>query len=350
VAQALRRYGFSIVSLANNHAIDYGSGGLTQTTQILDSVGLLHAGTGEDLAQARAPVFLGIAPRRVAMISVATSASPESRATPSRGEIMGRPGVNALKYAPDVTVDASVFATLKQLPATTPASKTDGKQLIVSGKTIKKGDRTTVDIRADDKDEQEILAQIRQARSEADIVILTVHSHEPSNRSRAPAAFVQQFAHAAIDAGASLVIGHGPHQLRGVEVYKTGVIFYSLGNFAFDFSAVKPQSEDVFEAGIDLYRLALGAIGESESPPTRSMEDPIWSESVIVLASFRQGQLESVRLYPIDLGVDLPLSKRGTPRFASADRGAEILNRLTELSREYGTRIHIENGIGTIDR
>ncbi len=348
-AQDLRALGFSMVSLANNHAIDYGVDGLTQTTQILDRAGLLSAGAGEDLAQARAPVFVGKTPRRVAMIAVATSASGESRATPLRGEILGRPGVSALRYAPDVTADAKTFATLKQSPVATAAAKSSDSQLIVSGKTIKKGPRTAVEMVADAGDTNEILAQVRRARADANLVVLMVHSHEPSNRSSEPAEFLKRFAHAAIDAGAGLVIGQGPHQLRGIEVYKSGVIFYSLGNFAFDFGQVDPGSEDAYEAGVDLYRLALGAVADSEPPPPQSADNPFWWESVIAVGRFERGVLRSVRLQPIDLGVDLPATQRGTPRIASAERSQEILNRLADLSREFGTRIRLANGIGVID-
>jgi poly-gamma-glutamate capsule biosynthesis protein CapA/YwtB (metallophosphatase superfamily) len=348
-AQDLRQLGFTMVSLANNHAIDYGVDGLGQTLQILDRAGLLHAGAGEDLAQARAPVLVGSAPRRVALIAVATSASPESRATPLRGEILGRPGVSALRYAPDVTVDAKTFATLKQSPVASAASKTSGNELVVSGKAIRKGERTVVEMLADQGDTNEILGQIRQARAEADYVLLTVHSHEPSNQSQAPAEFLKRFARAAIDAGASMVIGQGPHQLRGIEVYKSGVIFYSLGNFEFDFSRVDPRSEDAYEAGVDLYRLALGAVADSEPPPPQSADNPLWWESVIAVGHFDRGVLRSVRLQPIDLGVDLPLSQRGTPRLASADRSKEILSHLADLSREFSTRMRIENGIGVIE-
>lgn len=68
------------------------------------------------------PVYAGTAPRRVAMLSVAISAAPESRATYTHGEIKGRPGVDALKYAADVTVDPSDFATLEKLAARVQAS------------------------------------------------------------------------------------------------------------------------------------------------------------------------------------------------------------------------------------
>jgi Bacterial capsule synthesis protein PGA_cap len=345
----LRTLGFSIVSLANNHAIDYGVDGLAQTIQILDRAGLLHAGAGPNLTQARAPVFVGSAPRRVAMLAVAISASPESRATPLRGEILGRPGVSALRYAPDVTVDARTFSTLRRSPVATAESKTNDSRLIVAGSTIKKGQRTTVEMLADEGDKNEILDQIRRASANANFVVLMVHSHEPSNLSQAPADFLRQFAHAAIDSGVSLVVSQGPHRLRGIEVYKNGIVFYSLGNFDYDFSQVDPRSEDAYDAGIDLYRLALGAVGDTASPTPQSADSRLWWESVIAVSQFDRGVLRSVRLQPIDLGVDLPTAERGTPRLAGAERSQEILRLLAELSHPFGTQIRIENDTGVID-
>jgi len=182
----LRTLGFTFVSLANNHAIDYGVDGLRQTVQILDLAGLLHAGAGEDLAQAGSPVDVGRAPKRVAMLAVAVSASAESRATSSRGEILGRPGVNPLRYVPDVTVDARTFAILKRLSA-----KPGDDQLIVSGNTIKKGSQTAVEMVADEGDTKRILDQVRAARTDANVVILMVHGHEPGNGSPEPAEFLK---------------------------------------------------------------------------------------------------------------------------------------------------------------
>ncbi len=110
-----------------------------------------------------------------------------------------------------MVVDPSIFATLQKSPVTTPEAKPSESQLMVAGKIIKKGERTSVDMRADPQDADEIFEQIRQARGHADIVIVSLHSHEPSNQSERPADFVRQFAHSSIEAGASLVIGQGPH-------------------------------------------------------------------------------------------------------------------------------------------
>src|SRR5690606_34990010 len=93
------------------------------------------------------------------------------------------------------------------------------------------------------------LRWIREARRQADWVIFSFHNHEfgQAGRLTAPtdveleetAQFVVDFAHMAIDAGADVVAGHGPHLTMGVEVYKDRPIFYSLGNFVFQNETVE---------------------------------------------------------------------------------------------------------------
>jgi poly-gamma-glutamate capsule biosynthesis protein CapA/YwtB (metallophosphatase superfamily) len=350
-AQDLRKAGFSVISLANNHALDYGVSGLEETSQVLDRAGLLHAGSGQNLEQARTPAYLGAtAPNQVAVISIAVSASSESRATYSHGEIVGRPGVSALKYSPDVTLDPATFAILeKSNAADKDKSQSDAGQFMISGTLVKRGAQTSVEFVPDARDANDLFSRIKAARSKGDVVVVMLHSHEPSNWSQAPADFVERFAHKLIDAGAQLVVGQGPHQLRGIEVYKGNAILYSLGNFFFDYSSVDPRSADVYDAGADLYRLALGAFGESETLAPPHFDEGVWWESVIAVASFDRGALKSLELHPIDLGVDLPLSQRGTPRLATGSRADAILQRLSSLSEAMGTRVRLRKGIGFVD-
>lgn len=84
------------------------------------------------------------------------------------------------------------------------------------------------------KDLTRTVEEIKEARRQADIVLVSVHAHEMKGAdSKVAAQFVETFARACIDAGASAVIGHGPHELRGIEVYNGGLIFSSLGNVIF---------------------------------------------------------------------------------------------------------------------
>ncbi len=349
-ARELRRLGVDVVTRANNHAADYGVEGLGQTNAALDAVGIRYAGVGADLDSARASLQIaGGATQGVALLSVTVSSTPDARATPSRGEIEGRAGVNALRFAADITVDANTFATLAaSLPTLQPEATAGSGELTLFGRSIRKGEKTMVRFVLDEADEREMLAQVESARRAAAIVIVAIHSHEPSNHSDQPAEFVRRFAQQAIEHGAAVVIGHGPHQLRGLEVHQGGVILHSLGNFVFPYEPLASRNADVFDAGVDLYALALGAVELRERRAPAPLDGAPWWESVVAVARFVEGALTEVRLFPIDLGVAMAPERRGTPRAATPDRAAAILERLTRLSAPLGARLDIDGGVGVL--
>jgi poly-gamma-glutamate capsule biosynthesis protein CapA/YwtB (metallophosphatase superfamily) len=349
VARELGDLGVDVVGLANNHATDYGAEGLADTMQVLRDNGLLAVGAGADLTSARAPVFVGSGSRRVAVIAVAASSAAESRATPPRGEIKGRPGLNPLRYNATITADAKTFASLRDsLPALQQPAGND-RELTLFGTSIRRGPRTSVELTVDARDQEEILAQIAAARANAELVVVSVHSHEPSNGSDEPAAFLQTFARAAVDAGAALIVGHGPHRLRGIEMYHGGAILYSLGDFLYQSAAVDSRAADAFDAGTDLYRLALGALGDTESGARGPMGDAASTESVVAIVACDGGRLTSIRLHPIELGSVAGRSPlAGLPQLADDSQSAAILARLGRLSSGYGTVLSRDGRTGTI--
>ena len=340
-AVVLKRLGFDVVTLANDHAGDYGPDAVASTRRILDGIGFLHAGTGADLAAARASASVG----RVAVLAVAASSFPDARATPTRGDIAGRAGVSPLRYSADITVDAATFQTLRDSAAALNAGRPAGeRELTMFGTPIKKGDRTSVEFLVNEADEREMLEAIKTARASADVVIVSLHAHEPSNASDEPAAFVVRFARAAIDAGATIVVGHGPHRVRGVEAYKSGVILYSLGNFLYRAERLDFRAANLFDAGADLYQAAIGALGGGPEARASVPDDPAWWESVLAVATVEAGKVTGIRLIPLDLGADKSLQTRGIPRMASADQSRRLFGRLTELSGVFGTRLRVEGG------
>ena len=341
-AEFLRELGFDAVTLANDHAADHGVDAVLSTRRVLDAAGILHAGTGEDLAEARAPLKAG----RIAVFGVAVSSMPDARATASRGEIKGRAGVNPLRYTADITVDAATFRTLRESAPAAADPQAGESELKMSGATIKKGERTSVDFVVDPADEREILEAIRAARRDAGVVIVSVHAHEPSNTSDEPARFVQRFARAAVDAGAVIVVGHGPHRLRGVEVYGGGVILYSLGNFFYQPLRVDFRAANMFDRGANLYEAAVGA-GSAAGADRSPAEEGAWWKSVLALATVDSTGVTALSLVPLDLGSDKSLETRGIPRVVRAETSG-LLEQVQATARSLGTEVSVDPTSGHI--
>ncbi len=169
-AKALRDAGFTVLTLANNHILDFGSAGLAETLSHLDASGIRYTGAGADLAAARAASIVEAQGKRVAFLAYS------------------------------LTYPAEFYAG-KRRPGTAP-----GFAPLVK-------------------------SDIEAARRKADYVIVSFHwGRELAVK---PQRYQVSAARWAIDAGADVVLGHHPHVLQGVERYRHGVIFYSLGNFAF---------------------------------------------------------------------------------------------------------------------
>jgi poly-gamma-glutamate synthesis protein (capsule biosynthesis protein) len=126
------------------------------------------------------------------------------------------------------------------------------------------------------------------------------------------------------------------------------VVFYSLGNFVYQAASSDRTARDPFDAGTDLFSMALGAV----EPGAGSVDDvnqAEWWESVVGVVTLDTANVRDVRLHPVDLGVGLSLDRRGIPRHARAERGAAILGRVDRLSKPYGTFVRIESGVGIVE-
>ena len=158
-------------------------------------------------------------------------------------------------------------------------------------------------------------------------------------------------ARSVVDAGADIFIGHGPHRIRGIEVYRGKPIFYSLANFVMQNETVELQPHDNYAAqGLpheaqpgEFQDVRIDRAGSSSFPAGKMF----W-ESVVPVVEFQGGELAEVRLYPITLGFQSPRPVRGRPMLADDALGQEILEELTELSNPYGTSLKIEDGVGVI--
>ena len=154
----------------------------------------------------------------------------------------------------------------------------------------------------DERDRLRILHSIRQAKQTSDFSVFSLHTHEPGNYCETPPDFMPTIARQAIDNGADAVIGHGPHQLRGIEIYKGKPIYYSLGNFFFMENQQFPITRDEYEKD----RVEPGAMTEAEFMEHRRVhgvfKEQIWYESVIAVNRFSStGTLQEVVLHPVEM-------------------------------------------------
>lgn len=336
-ARDVAALGFDVVSLANNHAMDFGAEGLTSTMRALDAAGIIHPGAGSDLAAARAAAFVGSGPRRVAFVAVTASASDRSRASASQQDIQGRPGVNPLLFDAAITVDPATFRSLAESVTSLQAGPPPGeRELVMFGRRITKGEQTRVDFTLTAVDEKNVLAAIAEARRQAELVVVSVHSHEPTNDAEQPASFLRQFAHDAVDAGARLIVGHGPHQLRGMEIYKGVPIFYSLGNFLYRTDGLDFRAADPYDAGGNLYTAALGGSADVVSP-SGQLDRDWWWESALVVATSEHGAITALKVYPLTLDPRSSSATKGLPQVAGGQAADTILRQFSAVSKLLGT-------------
>jgi len=308
---AMTTFGFNLLSLSGNHAFDLKVAGIQNTTREAGSRKIVHAGTGNNLAEAAAPAYLHTPKGTIALI-----ASASGLIAPGGSATADRPGVNELRIeAGDKENEATV--DLPGAPGNTP----------------------------NPGDSQRILQSIRDARQHADLVIVYQHNHVFGNHSfttiftegmqerLAPNDWLKKWTHAEVDAGADIVVMHGAPLLHGVEIYHGKPIFYDLGNF--------------------IYNL----------PPTLTyIHEPMNWESAVAYLQYQGKNLRSISFRPIVLnyiGEGQPdihneyannqfLDTRGLPAPVTGARAGYILQRLADASKTFGTAVEIRGDTAEI--
>jgi poly-gamma-glutamate capsule biosynthesis protein CapA/YwtB (metallophosphatase superfamily) len=368
LAKELVWAGFDLVSRANNHTGDYGVGGMRLTTKYVAEAGLVQAGVGESLPEAREPKFLETPKARVALISVASTFPDHSRAGKSRGDMPARPGLNPLRFTTTYVTTAEGLEKLRAALADAGLGPSTGSgqagrggrggaqgaapSLNVLGTRVVVGDTPGVRTEPNKEDMEEITAAVRNASRMADYTIVTIHAHEGDRNRLIPAQFLVTFARATVDAGADVFVGHGPHVLRGIEIYKGKPILYSLGDFIFQNDTLLRLPSENYEqynmgpeAGVaDFNDRRYGPAGERGFPA-----DPLIWEAVVAVPRFKGKQLIELALYPISLGFKKPPTERGRPMFADPTLGRKIIDDITKLSEPFGTAITYRGGVGYVE-
>lgn len=365
VLDDLNKIGFNLYSCANNHALDYGVKGLLTSIEHLKKRGMHFSGVGKNLTEARMPTYLTTDKVTVALISCSSTFFEEQAAGEQRNNIQGRPGLNPLKFEVEYIVKQEEFKMLNYLFEDFGLKKhldefrklgfdrevisegvlkfSDSNHRVAGTLNAKfrEGNKNEIITSANKKDLDDINKWVKEAKERADIVIVSLHAHEYADSRFDVDHYITEFCHSVIDNGADILVGHGPHLLRGIEVYKGKPIFYSLGNFI-------GQNELIFKLPEDSYKRFNVS---SEILPSEVFNirceygskgfpgDPLYWISVMPELRFKNGDLEEIYLYPLELTQGSKGYQRGRPMIASEEKANNVYNLLSELSVKYGTNI-----------
>jgi poly-gamma-glutamate synthesis protein (capsule biosynthesis protein) len=374
----LQWLGINLVSCANNHGYDYGENGVLTNLRNLRAAGLVNAGSGKHYADAVAPAYLETAAGRVALVSATSSARPNSRAGEQRRDMNGRPGVNLVRWINEWTVDEAAFLEMRRVADSfgwrqqQPRWFTGGYGTSANPQedVLYFLDRNVLGVGSEDSaarflrgtgfartsrafmpDVERNLASVREARRMADWVIFSVHNHEGGATLDEPSDHIRALAHAVIDAGADVVVGHGPHVDRGIEIYQGKPIVYSLGNFIMQNDQVERMPHDsmlLWGLGHEHSAADLFDTRHASRPRSGSAEPgPGWWSAVVML-SFSAHSLVELRLHPIELGFGLSRSQAGRPVLAGGDIAHRALERFRDLSTPFGLQVEIDDCVGVV--
>ncbi len=358
IARDLMWMGFNCTAFANNHTYNYGEEGILLTLEALRALEFPCAGAGRNLAEARMPAYIETDPARVGLVACCSTFAPGQRAGEQRPDLQGRPGLNPLRYKTTYLVDEEAMATIKRIAEGTGVEAErqlrlklgfakppkDPDEFPFQGLTFKVGPEMGVRTEPNETDLREICRWVEEVKRQADFCLVSVHAHESHGERWRPAAFLETFARACVDAGADMVVGHGPHVLRGLELYRGKPIFYSVGNFIFYNEYTQRLAAEDYESQEADMRLTPGELhdvrcakGEKGFP-----SDPLYWETVLPIVEFEGRTLAGIDLYPVTLGFGLPRPKRGRPVLASGEQARKTLDWFAELSGAYGTEIAVD--------
>ncbi|MFF7331806.1 CapA family protein [Streptomyces sp. NPDC008150] len=372
-AHDLRRAGVDLASLANNHSFDFGAPGILSTMRHCDAAGIAHAGTGRDLEEAREPAYLETRKGRVALVSVSSGNSAHEWATPPKATLPGRTGVNPLRTTMSYVVPEADARRLKEIWANLgiPLQRGGGVaqptgpefQLPMPGSTwganrFVTGDHHEIRSALHRFDLAGNLRSVGEAATMADLVLVAHHfSNSEGTRGDVPPGFVREFAHACIDEGADIYVGHGWHKTLGIEIYKGRPIVYGIGNFFAQSEFARRVPFDGYESwGHDVENLPALTPASHPLHPGYSAHSATWWSSAVLDVRMEGGELREIRFQPVELGREVggdatlrrgvgsgarPLTD-GRPFAATGTDAERVLERYRELSSLFGTDIRID--------
>jgi poly-gamma-glutamate synthesis protein (capsule biosynthesis protein) len=214
------------------------------------------------------------------------------------------------------------------------------------------GDASSVTYDVDPESRERLLRSVRQAAQHADVAIMTVHTHQGDADPTDPPEFVRTLAHDAIEAGVDAVAISGPHVFAPIELVGGRPVFYGLSNFIWsDLGGPVPEYFWSQTRGVLGDEIDPGSMTEAELVERLNADgfaDPWVFRAILAEVVVGPSGVQEVRLHPVDLGQDMPITRRGIPRTSSPLVADEILERIASLSAPLGTDVDAADGVGTV--
>jgi poly-gamma-glutamate capsule biosynthesis protein CapA/YwtB (metallophosphatase superfamily) len=291
-ASALKNAGFNVVSFAGNHCMDWGQEAFFDTLDALRKERISVVGVGKNIEEARRPAIIESKGNKIAFLAYNTILPMGYWAEPNR------PGCAPLR----------AWTIYEQVEHDQP------------------GTPCRIHTFPNREDLSAMIADIQKAKSRADVVLVSMHfglHFVPALLAE----YQRDFAHAAIDAGADVIIGHHAHILKGIEVYKGKAIFYSLCNFAVDLPFTKEQIESAS------FREVQKNLPNWNPDPRRLYNFPEDSrKTAVVKCIIADGKLKNVSFLPTYV------STKDKPEILDAKNPhfREVVDYLKEVSMNQG--------------
>jgi poly-gamma-glutamate synthesis protein (capsule biosynthesis protein) len=270
--------GLDVVTVANNHSLDYGWGALRETIDALRATGLVVVGAGANLAEAAAPAVLERGGRRIGVLAFSCLLPPGAAAGPEH------PGLSPVGVDVSYEVDAAYQMEEPGDPGAV---------------------RVRTSVRADALDFAR--ACVQRCRRDVDTLICTVHWGYGSGDLLAE--YQRPLGHALVEAGADIVHGHHVHAIQGIEFHQGRPILYSAGTFI--------GQQTLLQASAD-----VRALWAAMSPDGYVAQTGIGPDGAV-----------SLRVIPTTL------NDSRLPEPVAGERFVHIAERLQRLSAAFGTSI-----------
>ena len=293
--------GFDVVSMASNHTMDWGRDAILDSIERMRRDGIQTIGAGKNIDEARQPAIVECDGTRIAFLGYCSVAPKGYYAAPRRA---GVAPMRAITH----------FEPLEEDQPGTPAK-------IMTWPL--------------QRDLDALVQDVERVRPDVDIVAVSLHWGVHHIRGLI-ADYQPVVAHAAIDAGADIIIGHHPHVLKGIEVYRGKVILYSIGDFARDYNQDRAADVEWAREAKEVYEIYGSAFAGGQGKISNRF-------SMVADIQFAAGQIQRVSYRPVMIEIEDGAPQPQIVPVAST-RGQEIIQFEKDITREAGldTKFRVE--------